>query len=69
MYGLVDHEFVVDMGVSGQDGVVFTGLRKTEIILEDDRWTVVNMEDGSVIMSLATEVENTIMDKTKTNFS
>ena len=69
LYGLVDHEFVVDMAVSGQEGVVFTGLKKTEIVLEEDRWSLVNIEDGSVIMSLTTEVANTIIDQTKIIFS
>ena len=69
LYGLVDHEFVVDMAVSGQEGVVFTGLKKTEIVLEEDRWSLVNIEDGSVIMTLTTEVANTFIDQTKIIFS
>ena len=46
------------MGTASQEGIVFLGLKKTKIVLDinSNRWTVVSIYDGSVIMELILEV-------------
>ena len=54
----MDLEFVVDMGTASQKGIVFSGLTKTKIVLDinSNRWTVLSLKDGSVLMDLVSEV-------------
>ena len=55
----VDNSFVVDMDTAdNKRGLVFTGFTKTMMLLdpESERWTVISLDDGSVIMELDSEV-------------
>ena len=46
------------MGTASEKGIVFSGLKKTKIVLDitSNRWTVVSLNDESVIMELILEV-------------
>ena len=55
----VDNFFVVDMDTAdNKKGLVFTGFTKTMMLLDQgsERWTVISLDDGSVIMELDSEV-------------
>ena len=55
----MDNSFVVDMDTAdNKRGLVFTGFTKTMMLLdpESKRWTVISLDDGSVIMELDSEV-------------
>ena len=55
----VDDTFVLDMKTAdNKKGLVFTGITKTIMLLNEEtsRWSIVSMEDESVIMELAEEV-------------
>ena len=51
----VDSQFVVDMDTAdNKDGLVFTGFKKTMLLLNQktNRWNIVSLDDGSVIIEL-----------------
>ena len=55
----VDDTFVLDMKTAdNKKGLVFTGFTNTMMLLnqETSRWSIVSMEDESVIMELVEEV-------------
>ena len=55
----VDTQFVLDMETAvDKRGLVFTGFRKTMMVLDVkiNRWSIISMDDHSVIMKLDVEV-------------
>ena len=52
---------MLDMkSADNKKGLVFTGIKKTEMLLneETNRWTIISLDDKSVIMELDIEVNN-----------
>ena len=55
----VDNQFVLDMETAdNKKGIVFTGFRKTMMFLNEEtsRWSIISLDDESVIMELDEEV-------------
>ena len=55
----MDSQFIVDMNAAdSQKGLAFTGFTKSLITInkKTNRWSVVSLNDGSVIMELELEV-------------
>ena len=55
----VDYSYVLDMETAdNKKGLVFTGFTKTLMLLhkKTNRWSIISLDDESVIMELSAEV-------------
>ena len=61
LHNKIDNKFVVDMETAdNKKGFVFTGFTKNMLLLnpQTNRWSIVSLDDESVIMELDVEVTN-----------
>ena len=63
---IIDTEFAVDMNAAdSKNGLVFTGVYKSILTLnkKTNRWNVVLVKDGSIILELDVEVSKIVKKK------